>query len=107
MPHCVSCPRLWKFGVDRMGVSDPGNSRERIAKALLWDGAAGGQALAKTAALLAVGYKAFNILRHRRSAPGQLALDVDRLFSEALRLVQPPQPPRAASAAAASRPQPA
>ena len=53
MPHYVSCPRLWKFGVDRMGVSDPGNAHGRTAKALLWDGAAGGQALAKTAALLA------------------------------------------------------
>ena len=104
LPHYVSCPRLWKFGVDRMGMGDPGNSQDRTAKALLWDGAAGGEALAKAATLLAVGYKAYNTLRHWRPSPGRPALDIDRLFREALRQAQPPPAQRATSAAAARRP---
>ena len=67
-----------------MGMDDPGNQQGRTARALLWDVSVGLVALAQAASLLAVGYRVFNVLRHRRP---NADLNVDRLFVEALRQV--------------------
>ena len=95
MQHYLGCPVLWRFGVEKLGLVDPATPRGRITKLLLWDGAAADK-LEAAAQLLAVGYKAYNVLQHRAAVQGQPQLDIHRLLSETLRLVQPtgtPTPP--------------
>jgi len=86
--HYVCCPRLWRFGAAHMNVDDPGSAEARSVRALLWDPGAGAADLATMATLVAVGYKAYNVLRHRPD--GQPQLDVERLFLEALRAARGP-----------------
>ena len=88
MQHYLGGPILWRFGVEQLGLVDPATPRGRITKLLLWDGAAADK-LEAAAQLLAAGYKAYNVLRHRAAVQGQPQLDIHRLLSETLRLMQP------------------
>ena len=87
LAHYVRCPQLWRFGVARMGLTDPGDPAARTNRALLWCSAAGGEEVLLAATLLAVGYRAYNTLRHRVVAT---PLSVQRLFDEALRQMSRP-----------------
>ena len=85
--HYLGCPVLWKFGVEQLGLSDPATPEGRVSRLLLWDGAAADQ-LRAAALLLAVGYKTYNVLRHRAAGHGQPPPEIHRLLMETLRLTQ-------------------
>ena len=82
LAHYVCCPQLWRFGAARLGLTDPGDPATRTTRALLWCSAADNEEVTRTAMLMAVGYKAHNVLRHRTAA---MPLAISRLFDEILR----------------------
>jgi len=86
--HYVCCPRLWRFGAAHLNAEDPGTAEARTVRALLWESGASAADLATMATLVAVGYRAYNVLRSRPVTQPQL--DVNRLFVETLRAMGGP-----------------
>ncbi|CAK0860227.1 unnamed protein product [Prorocentrum cordatum] len=73
--HYVCCPKLWRFGVSKLGLADPGPPAERTTRALLWQPGDGHDG------------KAHTTLRHAAGA----RLNVPRLFAEVLSQLQEPR----------------
>ncbi|CAK0809245.1 unnamed protein product, partial [Prorocentrum cordatum] len=86
--HYVRCRHLWRFGVDKFGLADPGHPEARATRALLWHAGAPPQEVARTATMVAVGYKAHAVVSHAARANPY----IQRVFAEVLRQLQKRQP---------------
>ena len=85
--HYVRCSKLWRFGVSKLGLVDPGTLAERATRALPWQPRASAEEVARTATMIVVGYKTYDALQHAAGA----RLDVPRLFAEVLSQMQEPR----------------
>ncbi|CAK0855842.1 unnamed protein product, partial [Prorocentrum cordatum] len=70
----VRCRHLWRFGVEKLGLADPGHPEARATRALLWHAGAPPQEVARVATMVAVGHNAHAVVSHAARAN----LDIQR-----------------------------